>query len=317
MSLTGSVTVVTELPADRLATGVRRRVEHYLAAVASMGGEATHVSLFEDAAASLRAGVLRARRVRPTDLGLPRYRVVVIGLGDVASMVVADAFARAGYLTTYDQCDSMVLQCGAALRALHPRDVAWAIFRMGVRRRLRPTIVLSYISGRDLRWDRLVNLRRHAELVQATVNPDLLRLDDVSNGAIDRVSVPADFHSPHLRKGLALLWEATADRSPMPLDLYGPAAPNLPIPEGANYRGFASEICDVYVGRTAVFIANVGGAGVPNKLLEAAMAKRPVIVHPSVKRRVDEPLTGWTFRSGADLRRVLAAIANGSVPGVL
>jgi hypothetical protein len=315
--LAGRVTLITELPAARLATGVRRRLEHHLAALAAAGIGTTHVALAEEPAATLRTSVSRARKMRLVDLVPRGNEAIVIGLGDVASMVVADSLARAGYDTTYDQCDSMVLQLGAAVRDARLKDVVWAVFRIIVRRWIRRTIVLTYISGRDLRWDRPVNVARRVDLVQANVDPKLLELGDMAGGGIDRVSVPADFHSPHLRKGLAMLWTATAGRTPVPLDLFGPAAPAESLPVGASYRGFASDIGDVYVGRTAVFIANIGGAGVPNKLLEAALAKRPVIVHPSVKRRVDVQVTGWTFRTSSDIRRILAAIASGSLPRAL
>lgn len=317
MTVSRSVTIITERSPDALATGVRRRLEHHLASLRSAGVELHAAHVYDGEPVPLRRTIAQARSVATEAIVQRGSRALVVGLGDVGLMVIADRLARTGTDVVFDQCDSMLLQLVAAIRSRRLKDAMWGALRIVVRRRMSPAVGFSYISRRDRRWDAMLNAGRRSAVVPANVDPALLELDEVRLAGITRISVPADFSSPHLSKGLGMLWEAVGERTPVALDLFGPAAPSVPLPPEVRYRGFARDIGDVYEGDTAVFIANVGGAGVPNKLLEAASARRPVIVHPSVRRRVDVEVFGWTYRSGADIARVLASIAEGASPKVL
>lgn len=122
--------------------------------------------------------------------------------------------------------------------------------------------------------------------------------------------VVADLSSSHNSGGLQSLlaaWERVYPLYPdLRLELFGVGLPEF-APPGAVVRGWAPSISDIYSGDTGVFVTNVLQSGVPNKLVEAIAAQRPVLMHVSLRRLVNPHpwVIEWEGDLEAGLRQLL------------
>lgn len=135
---------------------------------------------------------------------------------------------------------------------------------------------------------------------------------------LERFVLVGDFSSYHNREGLEIVYGALGrieDRLSIPVEVFGPAAP----PEGPaclHYRGWAESLADVYRGNTTVIVTNVGGSGVPNKLVEAIGAGRPTLVHRSLADRYTGDGLITAFDAEDDLAMsLLRACGDGQTTG--
>jgi hypothetical protein len=95
------------------------------------------------------------------------------------------------------------------------------------------------------------------------------------------------------------------DYQDVQLELFGRGLPDV-AEAGTTVRGWAPSISDVYRGDTAVFVTNRLESGVPNKLVEAVAARRPVLIHSSLHTLV-EPHE-WIVQWEDDLTEGLASL---------
>lgn len=307
-----AVVVVTEFPPEDLPTGVRRRYEHVMDHLASaeIPTDTAVLGLTSRRATSVPARIRAARRSARTLAAFSSTApMVVIGLGTPTMLIAARTLARSGRPIVFDHCDSLLIQVRERLRSGDPRLIAIILWLLALHLLTSPRIALSYISPRDAAADRPVDLGRRTATAPPTAPAALRALPPVRT-PLQRVVVPIELASRHARQGWALLLETLRDRAtPIAIDLYGPTSPVSELPPGVRYRGFAPELSDLYRGDTAVLVTNIGGSGVPNKLVEAATAGRPLVLHPSLLDRwpLDGPV--HLFRTADDLGRALAALA--------
>jgi glycosyltransferase involved in cell wall biosynthesis len=134
--------------------------------------------------------------------------------------------------------------------------------------------------------------------VAPSIPVSLGAIDDLVGSPIERVVVAADYEGFHNSVGLQNLlevWPVVHQTWPdVQLHLYGRGTPPPIHTEGVSIKGWAENLIDVYTGPTVVFIPNIDGSGVPNKLVEAVAARRPVIVHESLLGLL-QPKSDWVF----------------------
>lgn len=275
--------LVVEAPPDALPPGVARRVDHLRQWAAESSVPCDLLPLL--AAADLRRG--QAHRVRRVLAAAPRVlgrtsaadAVVVVGLGAPHLLWLARRLAGAHRPVVYDACDSWWLQVGTRRRAGSARLVLPAVVGALVQGASRRPPA-AYISERDRDADRSLNRGRPVVVVGPRAPAALAALEPVV-GHLERLVVAADLGSFHNREGFALLLAALArcrSPRPLPVDLYGPVAPDVRSPR-IRYRGWAADPVQVYRGRSGVVVLNTGGSGTPNKLVDALAAARPALVH--------------------------------------
>jgi hypothetical protein len=172
-------------------------------------------------------------------------------------------------------------------------------------------LALSYISERDISSDRWLNHGRPIRLIPFA-GPEVLSDLPPMGDVIDRIVLAGDLKSFHNRTGLTLLAEASriAGRAPR-IELYGPDAPGFGSGDRIRYLGWAESVEEIYDGNTAIFVSNVAGSGVPNKLLEAMSAARPVIVHRSLAALVRGYASAHLYSDAKSLARILETLASG------
>lgn len=227
---------------------------------------------------------------------------------------LAHELARSGFNTTFDACDSWVLQGIARLRTRKlglavPALVGLALDVMGPKK-----LAISYISQRDLMADsRLPRLtKRRTLLIPPTVKPLQDKLDAYDGRQVSRVVVSADYASFHNHRGMMMLFDAWTRRKrnrDFSLDLYGSNLPGA-VAAGISCVGWAETMNVIFAGRTAVFVPNIGGSGVPNKLIEAMSAQRPIILHKSM--RYIAGTSSWLFyySNADDIIEILDLLAS-------
>ncbi|KAA9107797.1 glycosyltransferase [Microbacterium rhizomatis] len=282
------VFLVVETSPSAQAPGKARRHAHIVAWLADRDQTTESLSLLPETVRN--AGLIR--RFLGVLLGLPGVirhtrrgdTLYFLGLGEVHLLMAAAITAIFGRTVIYDACDSWVLQlaareeAGAGARAFMSRAGA-ALQRIAPRR-----LAVSYISARDADADRAAGiLARRAVHVIPPMLPETLRnLPEVVRGRVDRIVAGVDMRSFHNLSGFEELregWESIRAENPgVVLELFGLGLPEV-IAEGVIVRGWAPSLSELYVGNTAVFITNQGGSGVPNKLVEAVAARRPVVIH--------------------------------------
>ncbi len=227
-----------------------------------------------------------------------------LGLGEVHLLVAAAIAALFARTVIYDACDSWVLQlaareeAGAPARAFMPRAGA-ALQRIAPRR-----MAVSYISARDADADRAagISFRRAVQVIPPTLPQTLRNIPEVVRGRVNRIVAGVDLRSFHNLSGFEELregWESVRAENPgVVLELFGLGLPDVEA-DGVIVRGWAPSLSELYVGNTAVFITNQGGSGVPNKLVEAVAARRPVIIHQRSMGLVEPG--PWVFAYGTNL----------------
>jgi hypothetical protein len=129
--------------------------------------------------------------------------------------------------------------------------------------------------------------------------------------------MPADVTAPQNLEALSWFWDAVRSgelKLRIPIEIYGPVAPDHELSDGIVYMGWAPCLRDIYDGQTAVFAPTVSGAGIQGKYLEAATAGRPVVVG----RHAAESIPGYTgalpFASRSELVTQLNALERFAIP---
>ena len=312
-----SVLIVTEFAPEHLGAGVRRRLDHYVDAYEAAGTPSRTVSLFAQPGATFAQSVRASRRMARSGEALGAGELLFVGVGNVPMLLGARAAVRRRRGTTvFDQCDSASTQLWTSLTAANWRLVVFSLMRLVLLASAGRRLVLDYISRRDLIRDAWLNIFRSTRLTPPSVPAELLALPAADHTKVDRVVIPGDFSSSHLVRGLAALRGAAPAGFEVPVEYYGPLPPAWMLPRG-TYEGFAPSLADLYRGNTVVFIPNVGGAGVPNKLFEASATGRLVIAHAGIVDRVSTPLFGWSWRTDDELRVILLGLRGsriGSAP---
>jgi glycosyltransferase involved in cell wall biosynthesis len=301
--------IVTEFSSDELPTGVAARLRHVQSQV---GKNYRHVVVNEGP----RRGVRVRDRIRRAQSAAEMFdnsgSAIIIGLGSPPMLILARRLvARAPSVTVFDVCDSTILQLRARAKSLSPKLIAVGLWMLLLHLTAARRLALSYISERDIHRDRWLNRRRSVRLIRFA-EPEVLRTLPPVGAVIDRIVVAGDLNSFHNRTGLSLLAEAirTAGQVP-PIELYGPEAPRFESDARIRYVGWAKSVEEIYAGNTAVFVSNVDGSGVPNKLLEAIAAARPVVVHRSLESLVRSYSRAHLYSDADSLAGVLESLMSG------
>lgn len=302
--------IVTEFSIEELPTGVAARVRHIQR---KLGQRHRHVVLNEGPRtdSTVRDRIRRARWAAKDleDAG----PAIVIGLGSPPMLMLARRLvAKARSVTVFDVCDSTILQLQARTTSMSPKLIAVGFWMLLLHLTAARRLSLSYISERDIRKDRWLNRRRSVQLIPFA-GPDVLGELPPVGDVIDRVVLAGDLKSFHNRTGLGLLTEAIRIASKVPrIELYGPEAPSFESDARIHYLGWAESVEEVYSGNTAVFVSNMNGSGVPNKLMEAIAAARPVIVHRSLEILVRDYAPTFLYSDADSLAHVLERLTIGS-----
>ncbi len=292
---------------DRLveSPGIEARVRSLAAWVQASGVEASIVSIAPGASRRGRAlSVLRpAARLAA---GVPAADLVVL-VGLNAPHMTLLALRLAGRRRVLlDVCDSTLDTARIALRSRIPLQVLKSLLQVvlvGAAALLRG-VPVAYVAEKDRDHDRRLLRHRPRVLVPQVVDDALAGLGDYV-GPPERIVVAADYSAYHNREGMRLLVDAVADGSlqlEVPVELYGPQAPDLALPDGVVYRGFVPQKTDIYRGQTAVFVPNLAEAGQQNKLLEALRAGRPVLAGQAVAVDLADGETVATYADADELR---------------
>ena len=234
--------------------------------------------------------------------------VVVLALAAPHMILLARRLVRSER-TVIDLCDSVVLTERGSVRRRDFRSwLKSRVSRLALTR--LSTIRIAYISDRDAEADRSLNRSRRVTILPQSVPLGLSELEDYV-GPPRRIVVPADFSAPHNR--VAFRWFLEGVRSgelvlKVPVELYGPHAPDEELPPGISFRGWAPALPDVYRGETAVFAPNVEAAGIQNKLWEAVHAGRPVLVGARAAGTFAARYGVITFESQVDLAAKFEAL---------
>lgn len=301
--------VVVARPLKELPNGVRRRAEHLLDHYSSEGR--TKLLVMDGSRGRLgRAfGMLRTL----TRLRLATRRRVEVHLVALfqPTMVAFAALCDAmGISVTVDACDSWRL-LGDGVEG---DEKLARIVRRGARLQamLRRGVPVSYISRRDADSDRDLNAGRYVFVIAPSVARELRAMPKLSPGRIERVVVSGDYRSFHVREGMKTLAEAwprhASSHSAARLDVYGVNMDELDLGPTAHKRGFAADVVELYAGATAVFVPNRRGSGIPNKLLEAVAAQRPIILDRSLADLLEPHPWVFPFADGPTLELALAGV---------
>lgn len=183
--------------------------------------------------------------------------------------------------TSLDSCDSWLLQLQHR-KAVGARTLP---IRLGLMLMRLPNRLLenSYISRRDAQVDLFGSV---PAIVIPQSAPKILSSLPPMSGAPDRIVIAADFESFHNLEGARNVFASMdifTERHPkIRVQLFGRIPAGFEIPSGIEVRGWVDDIADVYAGNTAVVITNRAGSGVPNKVVEAMAARRPMFIHSSL-----------------------------------
>lgn len=287
---TESVTLVVEAEPSLAPPGIRRRYEHVVSWLTSQGVRSnTRVLMPASAQGESRARrfsrVIEQRRLLADDL--PKDgTVLLLGLGAAHILILAGCLARSRRKVWYDACDSWSLQFVSRLRTKNLGTIAPAAVGLVLQLFASRSLSVSYITERDRRSDRFLNRRRRTTVIEPAAPDELLRLPSFSGERPTRVVVSADFTAFHNSAGVQNLldaWGAVVHFPNVELQLYGKGVEGVPAPSGVRAVGWSDSIVDVYAGPTLVTISNVGGSGIPNKLVDAVAAQRPIVLHESMR----------------------------------
>ncbi|MET4134186.1 glycosyltransferase family 4 protein [Pseudarthrobacter sp. PvP090] len=306
------VFMLTEMPPELAPPGVRRRYEHFSDWLAGHGIDWSHEAILtpdEASSSKITRVKIVLKKLHHLDRTLPREAVVlVLGLGAVHMLFLAVYLRFASGLrrrVAYDTCDSWLLQVKARLRTGGLPLALPAVAGLVLQTLLGRSLFVSYISVRDQQADRWVNFHRSAFVVSPVAPRELQDAESLGAviGRIKRVSVSADYEAFHNHEGMKFLrdaWESpNLERGDLELHLYGKGEP-IRIADSI-FVGWADDISEIYQGNTAVYIPNMHGSGVPNKLIDAISARRPVIVHRSVSGGFENNSLVFVFDNEAQL----------------
>jgi hypothetical protein len=215
-----------------------------------------------------------------------------------------------------DLCDSLALWA----QAYHWREASFVrlkILLAGLLLRVgRDGVTCSYVTARDAQADTLAGLSTTPIVIANMYPPGLDDLEPYVGPPV-RIVMATDLSAPQNLKALSWFWSAVRTGElelAIPLEIYGPVAPEDELPKGITYMGWAPRLRDIYDGQTAVFAPTVWGAGIQNKYLEAVLAGRPVVVG----RHAAESIPGYTgtlpFASRSELIAQLKALQGFAIP---
>ncbi|KYH44493.1 hypothetical protein [Branchiibius sp. NY16-3462-2] len=268
-----SVVIITEFEPQFLHTGVACRLEHLTRLFPDAVVAPIHTGPRHEV--SLRARMAAARHYQPPQ---EAHVTILIALGSPPMGHLARRLHRGGRNVILDVCDAAALQWRARRTAGDPKLLAVGAWMFALQA-LSPGLPMSYIAGRDADADRWLNVLRPTSIFPMQTSPDLGRLSPFRWPA-ERIVLSGDFRSFHNQRGLAALCQAVTMAGPdIAIHLFGPTSPTGPLPSGMTYIGWADSTAEILEGNTVAFISNRLGSGVPNKLSEAIVAGRPVIVH--------------------------------------
>lgn len=287
-----SVTVVLVAEGDPASAppGIRRRHEHVTSWLTSRQIPFTsRVLLTPSASAGGKARrflrVLAQRRQLQTELPADSS-VMILGLGAAHMLLLAGTLARSGQDVWYDTCDSWWMQLKSRTRTRSIGTIAPAVLGLVLQRVISRRLSVSYITERDRRSDRLVNSGRISMVIRPAAPVELLELPPLSGARPTRAVMSADFTAFHNSEGVVAVlaaWPAVARASGVELQLFGKGVESVRLPDGVRSVGWSQSIADIYDGTTLVVISNIGGSGIPNKLIDAVAAQRPVVLHESMR----------------------------------
>ncbi|WP_062527421.1 glycosyltransferase [Demequina rhizosphaerae] len=274
-----NVVVVIDAPYEALAPGRQRRIRSVVEHLEGLGCETTMVA--SGTKGSLAGRALSAMRLRPTLDAVRAAKpdaVVVAGFSAPHLVILAERLAKR-FVTLLDVCDSWALQVDAREgMGFTPRMVP----RAGVllQRRCRRIAGYTYISARDARADLDAGLcSAETAILPQAIDAALAQLPPVTI-PLRRLTVAADLVSFQNTDVWAHIESEAATMRALglpPLEVYGKVPEDYTAPEGIVVRGWAPELSTVYEGDTGVVVTNVPGSGVPNKMIEALAAGRPVV----------------------------------------
>jgi glycosyltransferase involved in cell wall biosynthesis len=166
---------------------------------------------------------------------------------------------------------------------------------------LRRADAAIYISAEDAEADRPWHRLGGASIfvVPNGVAADLLCLPPFASRARRepyRVVMAADWSYPPnidgLRWFLGSVWPLALEHcSVLRMVLYGPEAPEMALPSGVTFAGFAESVSDVYREADVVVAPLLSGGGIKNKVLEAICAGRPIVGTPVAFVGIDQSVT--------------------------
>ena len=239
---------------------------------------------------------------------------VVSGLGAPHMMVIARRLARR-VRVVFDCCGSWTLQARARAAEGAPR---LPILAGALIMRLPSRIdSFSYIHERDVLADRHL-LRKSAHVVPQRRVAELAGLGQVEY-PLARVVIPADFTSFHNRVRAEDVLNRTARvasrNANVRFEVYGRVPSDFTLPSRVEKMGWVADLTSLYSGSTGVIVTNHAGSGLPNKLLEAIQANRPVVLHESFRfLSKDLPAHAYFFRAPAELEVAIQAMIDGRTP---
>jgi glycosyl transferase family 1 len=297
--------------------GLRLRflsLQHWLQ---EAGFEVVHQPLTTTPGTSIARRLIAAiRSVRSLRRKANEFDLVVLqGINAPHMIWLSQRLERHGAVIL-DLCDSLALWA----QAYHWRVDAFVRFKIwlsGLLLRVgRDGVTCSYTTARDAKADTLAGLSTTPIVIANAYPPGLDDLEPYVGPPV-RMVMAADLIAPQNLKALSWFWSAVRTGElelRIPLEIYGPVAPDDELPTGIAYMGWAPRLRDIYDGQTAVFAPTVWGAGIQNKYLEAVLAGRPVVVG----RHAAESIPGYTgtlpFASRSELITQLNALQDFAVP---
>jgi glycosyltransferase involved in cell wall biosynthesis len=275
-----SVLIVCDRDPGNSPPGQARRVESLRSHFSDLAPSVDVRAVSSGASGMLRRSA-SALLVGLTLRSLPGRVVVVSGLGAPHMLLLATLTALR-MRTFFDACDSWLMQLDVR-KADNARllPIKAGIWLMHLHTRIE---LVTYISERDREADRRI-LRAPSAVVRQSSPQELLSLARFS-GPVRRVVVAADFTSFHNTEGaeiaLRVLGKLAGGNSAAKFHLYGRIPDSLVVPQGIVVEGWAETLSEIYAGQTAVLVTNRFGSGVPNKVVEAIAAGRPLLLHKSL-----------------------------------
>jgi glycosyltransferase involved in cell wall biosynthesis len=318
-----TVMIIMEKLPESSPPGVRRRFEHVEVWAQRRGLTVEVEALIHETQKrhKMQRLLMTIRKaIKPQFSGPRPDLIIVLGLGAPHMLIYAIRLVgradKMGIPVIFDACDSWLQQLRSRLKAgqnvlsILP-ILAGASIQIIAPYRLR----LSYISKSDKVSDSIISLLKKRIVIPPTADQRLALLDPVSS-SVKRIVVSADYESFHNQKGLRILaeaWAISRHQTTVGLHFFGKGSLPLDQFPGAIWHGWAEDITEVYEGATVVFVPNIGGSGVPNKLLEAGTAGRPVIVHDESKLLDHNKHGVFRYTSASDLAKIIRALGDLSV----
>ena len=277
--------VLSERERQESANGVARRLDHLQAHLRAHNRDVTLVSLGAQSAASRIRRLSAMKSIFRTQLPeSDKIATVIVEALAAPHMVPVAWILSRRFHVVLDVCDSWKLQRRSRIRAGR-RANSWISLMGALLTWLTPhRIEIAYISIRDSTSDKAVLRGRVPRIIAPVAPRDLVLLDPVRARTPYRMSVAIDGNAHHTLSGLEWLrtaWPEIHRRHPdLVLDVYGRNITENWKMRGATIRGFNADLSDLYLGETLVFVANDAGSGIPNKLVEAVAAQRPMLIGP-------------------------------------